>query len=146
MGIVDTHARPYPGPGFNNYSSSSTYEYKVGYRNLNSSLIDKPCSCKTKGISHHCLLYNDEIFEFLQSGYHRTKKKDCRDFDEYEWFSDIQGTSNISPDNLDKYIRNFFKLEYNLHSNNCQHFVNFCLEKLDPNAKIIEKHKRKMCC
>ena len=145
MGIFDTHARLYGD--IEHYSGSSRYDYKVGSRNLNNSLGDqKPCSCKTSGFSHHCLLYNDEIFELLQDGYHRRKKNDCQDFDEYEWFPDLRGTSTISPDDLDKYIRNFGNLVYNWHSNNCQHFVNFCLKKLDPNARTVEIHKSKMCC
>ena len=81
--------------------------------------------------------YDDEIFEFL---------RDCQDFDEYELFLDKHGTSNICPDNLDNYIHNFGNLMYNLHSNNCQHFVNFCRKKLDPNARIVEMYNIKVKC
>ena len=115
MGINDINARPYPYPGF---GFDNKYEYIVGERALHNRLNDnKPCSCKSLGFAHHCLLYGDEIFELDDKGYHRRKKYDCQDFNEYEGFPDVRGTSTISPDNLDSYIRNFGNLVYNKYTN-----------------------------
>ena len=38
---------------------------------------------------HHCLLYNNEIFESLKDGYHRRKKEDCKDLREYNWDPEV---------------------------------------------------------
>ena len=137
------------------------YDFKVGMRDLDSKSLDfgtglsGKCSGKiSEGLMHHCLFYDDEIFELLKDGYHRRNKSDCNDFNKYKWNSELEGTSCFSPNDLDKYIKDNGNLKYDPINNNCQHFVKFCLEKLkdypyrepDQLNEVVEKYKEKMCC
>lgn len=142
MGIVNIHARPYPNANMSGNGNSSEYQYKLGMRELHNS-YNVRCGCISNGLMHHCLLYHNEIFELLQDGYHRRKTVDCEDFSEYKWDSEICGTSTISPDDLDDYIRKFGNLTYDKFFNNCQDFVLFCLKKMD--CTKSEKYRSKMC-
>ena len=119
------------------------YEYKLGIRELDTALGEQLDNISNK-LTHHCLLYGDEIFELLRDGYHRRNKSDCDDYDKYTWDSEICGTSIISPDDLDDYIKNYANLKYNAITNNCQDFVMFLLKKVDP-GKINKYTKNKMC-
>ena len=129
MGTNNTHGLKY----------KSIFYFKVGIRPLNNRLGGCSAKC-AKAINdlslfHHCLLYEDEIFEFSKAGYQRRYINDCTDKDKYEWLSDFQGRSDVNPNDLDRYIflyGNFTSSDYSIFNNNCQTFVYFCLKKLSP--------------
>ena len=130
------------------------YRFKVGKRNLHiknylSNLGDISANIISKatkgGLAHHCLLYGEEIFELDQNGYHRRNYIYCDDYKEYVWSKDKKGISSITPDELDNHIRNKGNLKYDAITNNCQHFVAFCLTFINEELAIKYKNEE-MCC
>ena len=89
-----------------------------------------------------CLLFNDYIFGLLktdENACNKRERRDCSDYYEYTWEEDLEGTSFISPSELDDYIKKYGNLKYNVSSNNCKDFVYFCLKKL--NSNIAKRFK-----
>ena len=121
------------------------YYYKVGNRKLHIKYGEALKNITGAGLAHHCLLYDDEIFELLKDGYHRRKFDECNDFNEYSWSPIYQGYSTKSPDELDNFIKDKVDKEYNAIKNNCQHFVDICLLFLDY-KKGIKYNNEEMCC
>ena len=137
---TEIHGRTCPGNFYTNYT---IYSFQLAKRPLH--FPSAGCSAKCSEIlMHHALFYEDEIFEFLPTGYQRKKKKNCYDRDEYELDESIKGYSNLSPDELDEYIiknGDYNNTDYKKVTHNCQHFVLFCLKKLDHN--LAQKYKIK---
>ena len=124
------------------------YFYQVGIRNLHitnyiGNLGDDCADClaftSKRGLTHHCLKLGDEIFELISDGYHRRKTTECPDYYEYIWSQKIKGNTDITPDELDKYIIEKGNLIYHSIKNNCQDFVKFCLRKIN-NDLVIHYH------
>ena len=127
---------------------SRTYIFIVGRRLLHINYLSK-CLSSTTGqrMTHHCLLYDDDIFELVDSGFSRKNKKSCSDFYEYTWIEKYKGRSDINPDDLEKKIKNEISTKYNPFTNNCQHFVRFCLKILAPNNNIMnEEYEKEETC
>ena len=140
MGINDSYGMPSHSGSFGNYV------FQLGKRPLKCDCFG--CSAKYSGqkITHDCLKYGGVIFEYDRNGY-----KQSFDFDDFSWDDEIKGSSGLSPSELDDYIKNFGEFTGDKYSccrssikekNNCQDFVYFCLNKLNP--RIAEKYRSKM--
>ena len=129
------------------------YTFRVGIKELNIRLEklkgpkkpnDKNIggkALKNIGYTHACLLLDNDLFEY-GANCNETKEKTYerhkdagRDisFDWNELGDAMNGTTNISPNELEEAIINSKKWEkghYNFAKHNCHDFVKFCLTKL----------------
>ena len=114
-----------------------TYRFRVGTRPLKSYLIQKLGDAYVQvhkldaQATHACFLINTTIFEYDMEGYHR---RDGAGRDpEFNWDhlgSKINGTTHVSPDDLEKAICNsglWTGDQYNILNHNCHYFVRECL-------------------
>ncbi|KAK8842218.1 hypothetical protein M9Y10_026450 [Tritrichomonas musculus] len=116
-----------------------TYRFRVGVRPLAAS-SPNPTSSEVinsawqKLASHACFLLNTDLFEYSGHGYVR-RKNVGRDA-EFDWDmlgNKINGTTHVSPDQLEQAIKNageWLGQEYDLGYHNCHGFVRFCLDKV----------------
>jgi hypothetical protein len=129
------------------------YNYSVGERDLDSRIKHVTCSVKTFDIKHFCFLLDRDIFEYGPNNYIR--RVNVGKISEFEWDSKgIYGTTNVSPDDLHSMIERekfttikvkhdtddcwcleessvrWIDNNYNAFRNNCQSFVQFCLDKV----------------
>ena len=109
-----------------------TYKFRVGVKDLGGGyeFVSKICP----SINHAGLLLNEDLFEYganSEKSYERHKnvKKDQIGFDWNE-LSALQGTTRVSPDDLEREIKNSGNWNagsYNALNHNCHDFVQFCL-------------------
>ena len=128
-------------------SSKGKYEYTIGTRpllgyNSATSIPGERHVLNVVGINHHCLLLDNDIFEYGERGYarHRNKGKDPN----YTWgripirYMQMKipicvDMTDVSPDELDEIIEKsgeWTSDKYNFLIHNCQNFVNWCIDKI----------------
>ena len=92
---------------------------------------------------HYCLLLENNIIEYSNSGLN--KRLNVGKIDEFIW--NFDGKTNTSFKDLEKIIEkdneNWTDKKYKPKEHNCQHFVNYCLEKIGVNEKVITKYTYK---
>lgn len=111
-------------------------------KDTNQLVISSPKFRGIKGaeVGHACLLLNTDVFEFDQKGWHR-RKDVGRDYiteekHKFDWDilgSKVNGTTKVSPDQLEEIIKSESKWEigtYNVLKHNCHQFVMYCLDKI----------------
>ncbi|KAK8892418.1 hypothetical protein M9Y10_029645 [Tritrichomonas musculus] len=124
--------------------SKNIYRFRVGVRKLNSSSSGSAStSLGSSGLLHAALLINTDLFEYSSAGYVRRKNvgRDSQ-FNWDEIGSALNGTTYVSPDDLEKAISNSGQWngrEYNALSHNCQDFVQFCLRAIGCPPSMIQK-------
>ena len=119
-----------------------TYRFRVGVKNLSVS----GGSFGSSGYNHACLLLNRDLFEYgcnKEKSYDRHKDVG-RDnsFDWNELGEALNGTTHISPDQLEQAIKNnggWGAKTYNVLSHNCHDFVKFCLDRIGCPESMIKK-------
>lgn len=123
------------------------YKYRIGSRallghNIGTSIPGERQVLNVFGINHHCLLLDNDIFEYGDGGYarHRDIGKDPN----YTWervpIRYMQGRihicidqTDVSPDELDDIIYNSGEWtadEYDFMNHNCQNFVRWCIDQI----------------
>ena len=92
---------------------------------------------------HYCLLLENNIIEYSNSGLN--KRLNVGKIEEFIWKFD--GKTNTSFRDLeqiiDKVKDDWTDKTYKATKHNCQHFVNFCLEKIGVKEKVITKYTYK---
>ena len=145
------------------------YKYYVGKRPLNIPMTGwSTKKLDEKDMVHMCLLLDNDIFEYDREGYHRRINQGK--ISEFDWNSiGIDGWCNISPSKLQEIIEDFNRNErtytylgndfpgdvceygegwksknYKFGIHCCQHFVQFCLDKIGNGDKLdsnwLKKH------
>ena len=121
------------------------YKFRVGVRTLNSP-SGSGVSIGSSGFNHACLLLNKDLFEYgsnEKKTYERHKdvgRKSTFDWDEVG--EALNGTTTISPDQLETAIKNnkgWGENTYDLVNHNCHDFVQFCLDRIGCPASMIQK-------
>ena len=128
-----------------------SYTFRVGIRELNMRSFKTPVKpvdkntggkvAKNYGYTHACLLLGNDLFEYgvnsnkQEEKTFERKKNVGRDtsFDWDELGDAMNGTTNISPDELEAVIieaKEWNKGHYNTLKHNCHDFVKFCLKKV----------------
>lgn len=112
-------------------------EEHLGGYNLAISLFDKAEA------RHVCFLLNKDLFEYDSNGWSR-RRNVGRD-SKYDWNSlgnALNGTTYVSPDDLEDYIRDdgdWEGYEYHFLKHNCQDFVKFCLNCVGAKSMSFKK-------
>ena len=92
---------------------------------------------------HYCLLLENNIIEYSNSGLN--KRLNVGKIEEFIW--NFDGKTNISFKDLEEIIEkdkeDWTDKKYNKTEHNCQHFVNYCLEKIGVEEKVITKYTYK---
>ena len=92
---------------------------------------------------HYCLLLENNIIEYSNSGIN--KRLNVGKIEEFIW--NFDGKTNTSFQDLeliiDKVKEDWSAKKYKARRHNCQHFVNYCLEKIGVNEKVITKYTYK---
>ena len=123
------------------------YEYRIGVcalrgQNKGTSIPGLRHPLSFIGINHHCLLLENDIFEYGKKGYKR--RRNVGMIKDYDWYrkpiiaynEDAQvfiGRTNVSPDDLEEIIDDSNKWtddEYDFMSHNCQNFVRWCINQI----------------
>lgn len=83
--------------------------------------------------SHAAFLLGTDLFEYGPDGYKR--RKDVGRDSSFDWNklgNKVNGKTYVSPDELEKYIKNSHEWNenYNILNHNCHHFVKWCLENV----------------
>lgn len=105
------------------------YKFRVGTKDIGGFELIRPM-----GYNHACLLLNEDIFEYGPQGYERHKNVG-RDpsFDWFELGNILNGTTRITPDQLERAILNdgsWIPERYVALTHNCHNFVGFCLDRI----------------
>jgi hypothetical protein len=83
-------------------------------------------------VSHACFLLDTDLFEFdgMNGATRRAGVGRHRDYDWERLGEKVNGMTHISPDELDGAISraDWNSGDYNAQTNNCHHFVKWCLE------------------
>jgi len=110
-----------------------TYRFRVGTRPLGAiaqGALSVVCP-KAYTVSHAAFLINTDLFEYGPGGFHR-RAGAGRDasFNWDQLGSHLNGTTHVSPDQLDDAIRRSGEWGggYNVYTHNCHHFVQYCLK------------------
>jgi hypothetical protein len=123
-----------------------TYRFRVGVKNL-----PQPWTfLGTFGYNHSCLLINKDLFEYGANSDNNKEKtyerhKDVGRDSSFNWDEvggALNGTTHVSPDELEKAIKNdghWAPGKYKLLSHNCHDFVKFCLDRLGCPESMIKK-------
>ena len=97
------------------------------------------------GFNHCCLLLDDDVFEYGadESRSYERRRGVGRDV-RYDWFQlgdYLNGTTKVSPDALERTIRNSGEWgpgHFDFEEHNCYDFVQFCLRAIGcPESMII---------
>lgn len=143
MGITEINARDCPSGGSYGHNK---YFFQVARRPLHYIPLSGCSARMSDTYNHHALFYDDEIFEFGPEGFQRRKNYHCGDVTEYTLYMDIKGYSTLSPNELERKIRDngrfLYPSDYKVQGNNCQDFIIFCLTILDIN--IAEEYMKKL--
>ena len=119
-----------------------TYRFRVGVKSLGNILS----GLRVSGYNHACLLLNRDLFEYgsnAEKSYERHKDvgRDSS-FDWKELGEPLNGTTHISPDQLETAIKNdgnWGPGKYDAFKHNCHDFVRFCLDRIGcPQSMIIK--------
>lgn len=133
------------------------YRFRVGVRNLSGS--GSSGSGKSTGSSlgsssfnHACFLINKDLFEYgTGDNQNYIRRKNVGRDPSFNWDElgeALNGTTKVSPDELEKKIMNsnqwYGKLnkkgnDYKALEHNCHDFVQFCLGAVGCHAKMIKK-------
>ena len=119
-----------------------TYRFRVGVKNLGSSFG----SLGSSGYNHACLLLNRDLFEYgCNSDKSYDRYKDVGRDSSFDWDQlgeALNGTTHISPDQLETAIKNNGQWSgghYNVLNHNCHDFVRFCLDRIGCPESMIKK-------
>ena len=119
-----------------------TYRFRVGVKNLGSSFG----SLGSSGYNHACLLLNRDLFEYgCNSDKSYERHKDVGRDSSFNWDElgeALNGTTHISPDQLETAIKNngnWSGGHYNVLNHNCHDFVRFCLDRIGCPESMIKK-------
>ena len=119
-----------------------TYRFRVGVKSLGSPFS----GLRSIGYNHACLLLNKDLFEYGANDEKSYQKhKDFgrnTSFDWNELGKALNGTTHISPDQLETAIQNdgnWAEGHYNFMNHNCHDFVRFCMDSIGcPSSMIIK--------
>lgn len=141
----------------------NVYKFRVGVRNLGGSGSSGSgestgSSSGSSGYNHACFLINTDLFEYGtgKDKIYLRRKNVGRDpnFDWDELGKALNGTTYVSPDDLEKKIKDSnlwngniknknVKIEkqpdYSMLNHNCHDFVQFCLREVGCHETMIQK-------
>ena len=123
-----------------------TYRFRVGVKNLENA-AGGPLGFF--GYNHACILLNKDLFEYGCQAIKKMKTyerhKDVGRDSSFDWDligNALNGTTHISPDQLETAIKNdgqWAEGHYNVLTHNCHDFVRFCLDRIGCPESMICK-------
>lgn len=122
---------------------SSIYKFRVGVKNIGNAAGGV---LGVFGYNHACLLLNKDLFEYgANNNKSYERHKDVGRDESFDWNqlgTALNGTTTISPDQLETAIKNdgnWGPGHYNVFSHNCHDFVRFCMDRIGcPQSMIIK--------